>query len=92
MIQSSELAMICTVCTLGMVAIAPKVGRFSRQCWRRRLSGLGEADMSEFSLSTFPTRRLLRDRQAGTRPPKNGDQGLAQRVRLFDVKIISAPA
>jgi hypothetical protein len=31
--------MICTVWMLGMVAIAPKVGRFSCHCWRRRLSG-----------------------------------------------------
>ena len=38
--------MICTVCTLGMVAMAPKVGRPSRQSWRRRLSGLGEAGIS----------------------------------------------
>ena len=42
MIQSSpERAMICTVWMLGMVAIAPKVGRPSRHCLRRRLSGAG---------------------------------------------------
>ena len=29
---------------------------------------------------------------AGTRPPKNGISALAQRVRPFEVKIISAPA
>jgi hypothetical protein len=29
---------------LGMVAIAPKVGRPSRQSWRRRLSGAGFVD------------------------------------------------
>jgi len=33
--------MICTVAMLGMVAIAPKVGRPSRHCWRRRLRGAG---------------------------------------------------
>src|SRR3981189_196058 len=40
MIQSSpERAMICTVWMLGMVAIAPKVGRPSRHSLRRRLRG-----------------------------------------------------
>ena len=44
MIQSRpERAMICTVWMLGMVAIAPKVGRPSRHSWRRRLSGAGVA-------------------------------------------------
>ena len=44
MIQSSpERAMICTVWMLGMVAIAPKVGRPSRHCCRRRLRGVGFA-------------------------------------------------
>ena len=70
MIQSSpERAMICTVWMLGMVAIAPKVGRLSRHCWRRRLSGAGSSG-----------HRKLRD-QAGTRPPKNGVSAREQRVR-----------
>ena len=47
MIQSSERAMICTVCTLGIVAIAPKAGRPSRHNWRRRLSGVEETDMGK---------------------------------------------
>jgi hypothetical protein len=38
--------MICTVAMLGMVAIAPKVGRFSRHCWRRRLRGGGLAEVN----------------------------------------------
>ena len=47
MIQSNpERAMICTVAMLGMVAIAPKVGRPSRHNWRRRLSGAGFADVN----------------------------------------------
>jgi hypothetical protein len=37
--------MICTVWIEGMVAIAPKVGRPSRQSWRRRLSGAGIAEV-----------------------------------------------
>ena len=42
MIQSSpERAMICTVWMLGMVAIAPKVGRPCRHDSRRRFSGAG---------------------------------------------------
>jgi hypothetical protein len=46
MIQSSpERAMICTVWMLGMVAIAPKVGRPSRHSLRRRLRGVGVADV-----------------------------------------------
>ena len=32
--------MICTACTLGMVAIAPNAGFFSRHRARRRFSGL----------------------------------------------------
>src|ERR1700685_597187 len=44
MIQSSpERDMICTVWMLGMVAIAPNVGRPSRHRLRRRLSGAGGA-------------------------------------------------
>jgi hypothetical protein len=44
MIQSSpERAMICTVWIEGMVAIAPKVGRFSCHSLRRRFSGAGAA-------------------------------------------------
>src|SRR6202795_1357390 len=31
---------------LGMVAIAPKVGRFSCHCWRRRLRGVGLAEVN----------------------------------------------
>ena len=47
MIQSSpERAMICTVWMLGMVAIAPNVGRFSCQSLRRRLSGSGVAGVT----------------------------------------------
>ena len=47
MIQSiPDRAMICTVWMLGMVAIAPKVGRFSRHCWRRRLRGVGCAEVN----------------------------------------------
>jgi hypothetical protein len=47
MIQSSpERAMICTVWMLGIVAIAPNVGRPSRQSWRRRLSGAGVVDVN----------------------------------------------
>ncbi len=46
MIQSiPQRAMICTVWIEGMVAIAPKVGRPSRQSWRRRLSGAGVAEV-----------------------------------------------
>lgn len=46
MIQSSpDRAMICTVWMLGIVAMAPKVGRRSRHCWRRRLSGVGAEDV-----------------------------------------------
>jgi len=37
--------MICTVWMLGMVAIAPNVGRFSCHNLRRRLSGAGAADV-----------------------------------------------
>ena len=33
--------MICTVCTLGMVAIAPKVGRLSRQSCFTRFESFG---------------------------------------------------
>ena len=52
MIQSSpERAMICTVGMLGMVAIAPKVGRFSRHSLRRRLSGVGAADIKAGSVA-----------------------------------------
>jgi hypothetical protein len=47
MIQSiPERAMICTVWIEGMVAMAPKVGRRSRHCWRRRLSGADVADVT----------------------------------------------
>src|SRR5258708_39399056 len=46
MIQSSpERAMICTVWMLGMVAIAPNVGRPSCHNLRRRLRGAGAADV-----------------------------------------------
>src|SRR6266516_4008605 len=46
MIQSiPERAMICTVLMLGMVAIAPKVGPFSRHSLRRRLRGVGVAEV-----------------------------------------------
>jgi hypothetical protein len=41
--------MICTVCTLGMVAIAPKAGRPSRHNWRRRLSGVGVTGMGRLA-------------------------------------------
>ena len=44
MIQSSDCAMIRTVCMLGMVAMAPKVGRPSRHIFLRRLSG-GDVDV-----------------------------------------------
>src|SRR5262249_61638539 len=51
MIQSSpERAMICTVGMLGIVAIAPKVGRLSRHSLRRRLSGAGEAEVTSDSI------------------------------------------
>src|SRR5215471_13990189 len=51
MIQSiPERAMICTVGMLGMVAMAPKVGRFSRHSLRRRLSGVGAADVNSYSV------------------------------------------
>ena len=47
MIQSTpERAMIWTVWIEGMVAIAPKVGRPSRQSWRRRLSGAGFVEVT----------------------------------------------
>ncbi|GCC44005.1 hypothetical protein chiPu_0028231, partial [Chiloscyllium punctatum] len=46
MIQSSDCAMICTVWMLGMVAIAPKVGRLSRHALRRRLSGVSGAEVN----------------------------------------------
>ncbi|MGY3594751.1 hypothetical protein ACVIGB_002800 [Bradyrhizobium sp. USDA 4341] len=45
-IQSSDCAMICTVWMLGMVAIAPKVGRLSRHALRRRLSGVSGAEVN----------------------------------------------
>jgi hypothetical protein len=38
--------MICTVWMLGIVAIAPNVGRPSRHDWRRRLSGAGVVDVN----------------------------------------------
>jgi hypothetical protein len=37
--------MICTVCTLGIVAIAPNVGRLSRHICFTRLKGFG-SDMA----------------------------------------------
>src|SRR5207248_4252236 len=50
MIQSRpERAMICTVWMLGMVAIAPKVGRPSRHSLRRRLR-VGIADVNAGSI------------------------------------------
>ncbi|MGY4237607.1 hypothetical protein ACVIIW_006554 [Bradyrhizobium sp. USDA 4449] len=49
MIQSSERAMICTICTLGIVAIAPKAGRPSFHIWRRRLSGFAGTGMNDLA-------------------------------------------
>src|SRR3954451_321584 len=47
MIQSMpDRAMICTVWMFGIVAIAPKVGRFSRHSLRRRLRGVGVAEVN----------------------------------------------
>src|SRR5215470_1182606 len=69
-IQSSDCAMMRTVCTLGMVAIAPKVGRLSRKAWRKRLSGAGEVDIERL-------RKLCRHAAAEER-----HQGAAQRMRL----------
>src|SRR6266481_6343261 len=47
MIQSiPDRAMICTVWMLGMVAMAPKVGRFSRHSVRRRLRGVRVAEVN----------------------------------------------
>ena len=44
--------MICTVCTLGMVAIAPKVGRLSRHICLTRLRGFGSGMAApEFAVS-----------------------------------------
>src|SRR3954452_23287542 len=51
MIQSSpDRAMICTVWMLGIVAIAPKVGRPCRHCSRSRLSGAGVARVKSLLL------------------------------------------
>ena len=41
-----ERAMICTVWIEGMVAMAPKVGRFSRHSLRRRLRGVRVAEVN----------------------------------------------
>src|SRR5205085_5614173 len=60
MIQSRpEWAMICTVWMLGMVAIAPKVGRPSRHCWRRRLRGAGVAEVNLQNSVRLVQRRWL---------------------------------
>ena len=47
--ESQPEAMICTVWMLGMVAIAPKVGRPSRHSLRRRLR-VGIADVNAGSI------------------------------------------
>jgi len=83
MIQSSpERAMICTVCMLGMVAIAPKVGRPFRHSSRNRLRGAGVAgvkwmlrlrrEMAAWKLAGSERPKRSTAIHAGTRPPKNG--------------------
>src|SRR5436305_14904785 len=91
---------------LGMVAIAPKVGRPDCHCWRRRLSGAGVAGVNGcflcdarrkgHALGSLPAQEDAEKRQAadqaGTRPPKNGIKAWLSVCGRLEVKIISAPA
>src|SRR6266566_9366497 len=75
MIQSSpQAAMIRTVWTLGMVAMAPKVGRLLCHCWRKRLSGFKVEDIGGEDMA--PQNYILLER-GGQRPAPAPDSACA---------------